>query len=170
MVNPRTIAKLEARILERAAYCLQFEVSDPRASFITITRVKLSPDISSGKIFYSVLGSDGDRSKAAHMLKSAAGFIQRQVARVLNVRRMPHLSWAYDDSLQVADDLAHLIREARERDKTINPKLAAEEAASSSEGEALAPSPDEVWSAKEPDADDAGEDESHDDASEEGTG
>ena len=122
MANPRTIARLSARIQERAAYCLQFEVNDPRASFITVTRVELTQDLSSGKIYYSVLGSEADKSKAQHMLDSAAGFIQRQVARVLEMRRMPHLKWVYDDSMQRASDLDALIREARARDREINPE------------------------------------------------
>ena len=111
MTNPRTIARLQARIHERAAYCLQFEVADPRASFITVTRVELSPDITSGKIYYSVLGSEGERSKAEHMLASAAGFIQRQIARVLDVRRMPHLRWVYDGSMETAANMDRLIRD-----------------------------------------------------------
>lgn len=123
MANPRTIARLESRILERAAHCLQFELADPRASFITITRVKLSSDITSGKIYYSVMGGKADKSKVQHMLDHAAGFIQRQVSRVLEVRRMPRLSWIYDDSAEHADDIAKLIREARERDMAINPAL-----------------------------------------------
>jgi ribosome-binding factor A len=120
MANPRTKARLEARIQERAAYCLQFEIRDPRASFVTITRVELSPDLTSGRIHYSVLGGQPERSKAEHMLRSAAGFIQRQVARVLTLRRMPHLRWVYDDSLEVADNMDRLIREARERDRAIS--------------------------------------------------
>lgn len=123
MANPRTIARLSARIHERAAYCLQFEIHDPRASFITITRVELTPDVTAGKIFYSVLGSEADKSKAQHMLDSAAGFIQRQVARVLDMRRMPHLKWVYDDSMQRAADLDAVIREARARDREINPNV-----------------------------------------------
>lgn len=123
MANPRTIARLEARIQERAAYCLQFEVNDPRASFITITRVKLSTDLTSGKVYYSVLGGAADKSKAQHMLDHAAGFIQRQVSRVLEMRRMPHLSFVYDDSAEHAADIAKLIQEARARDMEINPKL-----------------------------------------------
>jgi ribosome-binding factor A len=123
MANPRTIARLSARIHERAAYCLQFEINDPRASFITITRVELTPDVTAGKIFYSVLGSEADKSKAQHMLDSAAGFIQRQVARVLDMRRMPHLKWVYDDSVQRASDLDAVIREARARDRAINPSV-----------------------------------------------
>ena len=103
--------------------CLQFEVNDPRASFITITRVKLSPDLSSGRIYYSVLGSEGDKSNAVHMLESASGFLQRQIGRVLQMRRMPHLKWQYDESMERADEIDKLIREARARDRTINPDV-----------------------------------------------
>lgn len=120
MANPRTIARLEARIHERAAHCLEFELRDPRTAFITITRVELSPDIASGKIHYSVLGGDGERSKARHMLKSAAGFIQRQVGRVLQLRRIPRLEWHYDDSLAKAAQMDELIRGAIERDEQIH--------------------------------------------------
>lgn len=120
MANPRTKARLEARIKERAAYCLQFEIRDPRASFVTITQVELSPDLTSGRIHWSVLGGQAERSKAEHMLRGAAGYIQRQVARVLTLRRMPHLRWVYDDSLEVADNMDRLIREARERDRLIS--------------------------------------------------
>ena len=123
MANPRTIARLESRIHERAPVCLQFEVSDPRASFITITRVKLSSDLTSGRIYYSVLGNEGDKSKAEHMLESASGFLQRQIGRVLQMRRMPHLKWTYDESMERADEIDKLIREARARDREINPHL-----------------------------------------------
>ena len=126
MANPRTIARLQERIRERAAYCLQFEVNDPRASFITVTRVALSSDFSFAKIYYSVLGDAADKSKAEHMLKSAGGFIQRQVARVLETRRVPHLSWIFDGSTEQAADMDRLIHEARARDRAINPALGPE--------------------------------------------
>ena len=126
MANPRTIAKLAARIHERAAYCLQFELNDPRASFITITRVELAQDLKSGKIHYSVLGDEGDRSRAAHMLDDAAGYIQRQVARVLDVRTVPRLRWVYDESIVRSAEMDRLIAEARKRDREINPRAAQE--------------------------------------------
>jgi len=131
VANPRTIARLQARIQERAAYCLEFELRDPRCAFITITRVELANDLSSGKIYYSVLGDEGERSKAAHMLASAAGFIQRQVARVLQLRRMPHLTWVYDDSLAEAARVDDLIRGALERDRRIHEHGVADEPPSS---------------------------------------
>jgi ribosome-binding factor A len=119
MANPRTIARLQARIQERAANALEFELKDPRGGFVTVTRVELSSDLSSGKIFYSVLGSAADKSKVAHMLESAAGFLQRQIARGLDLRRMPHLRWIYDESIEEAARLDDLIGKALERDRTI---------------------------------------------------
>ncbi|MCK6447017.1 MAG: 30S ribosome-binding factor RbfA [Planctomycetes bacterium] len=128
MVSQRTIARLEARIHERAAHCLEFEIADPRATFITITKVELSHDLASGKIHYSVLGSAADRSRAKHMLESAAGYIQRRVARVLELRRMPFLKWVYDDSIEQAAKLDKAIQEALKRDEEIHDKGKAEEA------------------------------------------
>jgi ribosome-binding factor A len=121
MANPRTIARLQERIRERAAYCLQFELNDPRAGFITITKVELTADLSIAKIHYSVLGEASDRTKVAHMLEHASGFIQRQIGRVLELRRLPSLRWIYDASAEEAADIDRIIREARERDKRINP-------------------------------------------------
>lgn len=119
MANPRSIARLESRIHQRAAYCLQHELNDPRSTFITVTRVELSSDIRSGKIFYSVLGESGEKSKAQHMLADAAGYIQRQIARVLQLRNVPHLKWYFDDSIENSAHMDRLIREARQRDREI---------------------------------------------------
>ncbi len=119
MANARTIARLQARILQRAAHCIEFELNDPRRAFITLTRVELSSDLSAGKIYYSVLGTKGDRNKAARMLEDAAGFIQRQVASVLKVRRVPRLRWFYDESIAYAAEMDKAISAALHRDRKI---------------------------------------------------
>jgi len=122
MANPRTIARIEARIKRRAAHCLQFELADPRGSFITVTGVKIASDLSSGKILYSVLGDDAERVRVEHMLKDAAGFIQRQIARVLEMRNVPRLNWVYDDSVAHAAHIDEVIQEALKRDRQIDPE------------------------------------------------
>jgi ribosome-binding factor A len=119
MTNPRTIARIEARIHERAAHALEHEINDPRTGFITITRVELSPDLLHGKIFYSVLGGRSERSKAQHMLDSAAGFLQRKIVSVLQMRKSPRLTWHFDESLIVAQRVDDSIKRALERDKLI---------------------------------------------------
>jgi ribosome-binding factor A len=122
VANARTLARIAARIKERAAYAIEFEVNDPRATFITITKVEVSGDISSAKIFYSVLGTEGDKSKVQHMLNDAAGFIQRKVSRVLSMRRVPRISFLFDDSIEKAAAMDALIRGAIEGDRGINPE------------------------------------------------
>ncbi len=127
MANQRTIARLESRIKERAAHCLQFEIKDPRASFVTITKVELAKDLARGKIHYSCLGSEADQRRSRAMLESAAGFIQRQIARVLETRSVPHLVWEYDATVKKASEIDRLISEARGRDLEIRPEGAEEQ-------------------------------------------
>jgi ribosome-binding factor A len=126
MTNPRVKARIEARIQERAAYCVEFELNDPRAAFITVTRVEVSDDLSSAKIFYSVYGTEGDKSRVAHMLVDAAGFVRKQIARVLKTRRVPALQWIYDDSIERSAEMHKTIQAALEKDRAINPAAHAE--------------------------------------------
>jgi len=121
MTNPRTRARIEARIRERAAYCIEFELNDPRSTFITVTRVEVSPDLSVAKIYYSVLGDKSERSLAEHMLADASGFIRKQVGRVLRTRRIPRLAWFYDESIEIQEDMERRIAEALVRDRDVNP-------------------------------------------------
>lgn len=119
MASPRTIARLEAQIQRRVAHCLQFELADPRASFITVTGVELSKDLAHAKVFYSVLGEASERSKVDHLLERASGFVQRKLGGVLRTRTVPRLRWVYDESVAEAARMDQLIREARERDRRI---------------------------------------------------
>ena len=121
MASERTQARIASRIKERAAYCLKFELSDPRAGFITVTEVEVAPDLKAARIHYSVLGTPSEKSQTEHMLKKAAGFIQRQVGRVLETRTVPHLTFVYDDRLERASDLDAVIRAALEHDRKVNP-------------------------------------------------
>jgi len=129
MASERTIARLQAQIHRRAAHCLQFEVADPRSAFVTITGVELSKDLQHAKIHYSVLGDESEVSRTEHMLEHARGFVQRQVAGTLQLRRAPRLSFHYDDSIAEAARMDRVIREARERDRAIRPEREQEDEA-----------------------------------------
>jgi ribosome-binding factor A len=152
MANPKTIAKLEAAIRRRIAYCLQFEVSDPRSGFVTITGVELSTDLSVAKVRWSVLDAERERARSEHMLESARGFVQRQMGRVINLRRLPRIQWVYDDSMAEAARLDQLIKDAQAKDARIRgdrPDAAAPDAAAApaagevpTEADDAAPTPD----------------------------
>jgi ribosome-binding factor A len=121
MANERTVARIAARIKERVAHCIEFELNDPRSAFITLTKVELARDLATVKVFYSVLGSDADRTKAGYMLESATGFVQRQLGRVLRTRRIPRIAWHYDDTIELMARMDRLIDDALAHDRAINP-------------------------------------------------
>ena len=116
MASQKTIHRIEAQIQRRVAHCLQFEMSDPRSGFVTVTGVELTSDLSLAKIRYSVLGDESDRSKTEHMLRDATGFVRRQLGRVLETRTIPRLEWEYDPSIAEAARISRLIDEARAKD------------------------------------------------------
>jgi ribosome-binding factor A len=88
---------------------------------ITLTRVELSDDLSYAKVHYSTLGGDSRKRLAQAALDSARGFIQRQVGRVLETRKIPHLSFHFDERIELAAEMDLKIRAALERDNQIRP-------------------------------------------------
>lgn len=119
MANPRTLARVAARIQQRVAYCLQFELNDPRASFVTVTKVELSTDMRHAKLYWSTLEEGGRRQRTQDMLEHASGYVRRQLGRVLETRVVPELRWVFDESIERAANMERLIREARRRDEEI---------------------------------------------------
>jgi ribosome-binding factor A len=126
MTNPRVKARIEARIHERAAHCVEFELNDPRSALITITRVELSDDLSLATLCYSVYGSEGDKNRVARMLVDASGFIRKKIGGILRMRRIPELRWIYDDSIEYSARMGQTIQEALEKDRAIHPGAHAE--------------------------------------------
>ena len=118
MANPRTVARVSARIRQRVAHCLQFELNDPRAGMATVTEVRLSADMRNATILWTI-SEDKDRSKTKHMLEGATGFVRKQLGRVLETRVIPALQWEYDDRIAKAAEMERLIEQAVSRDQEI---------------------------------------------------
>jgi ribosome-binding factor A len=78
------------------AEIISLELKDPRIGFATVTRVDLSPDLHSARVFVSVLGSEDERRQTLEGLSSSAGYLRRQVGRCIRLRRVPELSFVLD--------------------------------------------------------------------------
>ncbi len=90
------------------------EVKDPRVSdaMITVTAADVTPDLKYAKIYYSVLGADGDKEQLKNIylgLKSAAGFIRSQLAKRLNMRATPELTFVEDGSVKHGVEIAAIL-------------------------------------------------------------
>ena len=113
-MNERRIARIERQIEERLAHALIHEIADPRIGFVTISRVEVDKEMQRCIVFWSLIGDDTRRSLSAAALANAAGFLRREVARVLHTRTVPVLQFRYDESVAGAERMRNLLEELGE--------------------------------------------------------
>ena len=85
------------------------EIKDPRIGLVTITGVKMTPDLRHARVFVSVLGNPGERRRSLQALDRAHGFLQRRVAGELRLKHTPTLEFAYDDSSERGMRIAEIL-------------------------------------------------------------
>jgi len=102
---------------------IQKQIKDPRIGFCTIMRVDLSDDLSHAKIRVSIMGSEDDQKRTLAGLKSACGFIRREIGRRIELRNLPEIVFILDKSIDHSIRIAQLIKEGEEENKDINLKV-----------------------------------------------
>ena len=113
MAHPRRILRLQQLILETAATHIQRELGDPRIGLVSITRVKLAPDLTQARLYWSCLGEDADVRKTERGLHDALPSIQRAVAGALHTRVTPRLELQHDDGMVHAQRLETIFEQLR---------------------------------------------------------
>ena len=98
-------------------------LKDPRITgFVTLTGVKLSPDLREGVVYYSVFGSEAERKSTHEGLEAAAGFLRREIGQRLKLRVAPNLRFVFDTSIETGDRIEKLIREVHAHDAEREPE------------------------------------------------
>ncbi|RMG60247.1 MAG: 30S ribosome-binding factor RbfA [Deltaproteobacteria bacterium] len=101
-------------IREEIALLLSREVKDPKLQTVTITHVKVSRDLRRAQVFFSLMGTLKEREEAASSLKRAEGFIRRELGRSLHLKRIPALTFEYDDSYEKGMKIDALLKKLKE--------------------------------------------------------
>ncbi len=96
---------------------LRTEIADPRLGFITITRVKLSPDATHAFIFYSTLGTDDERRQTREAIESCRGYTRRLLAERIGLRTVPELHFLHDTSIEEGEEVLKLMRDLERKDR-----------------------------------------------------
>ena len=87
-------------------------LKDPRISpWTSVVAVEVAPDLKSCKAWISVLGDEEVRKSTLQGLKSAEGFIRRELARTINLRNTPDITFVMDQSIEYGVHMSHLIDE-----------------------------------------------------------
>lgn len=87
------------------------EVHDPGIGFLTITHVKVTPDLQRARIYYTTLGDAAARRNARKALARAAPFLRRQIGGRLRLKRVPQLEFFFDESVERGDRIERILHE-----------------------------------------------------------
>ena len=95
---------------------LMTEVKDEDLKFITITKVDLSSDLSYAKVYFTVL-DDEKKDTVLKDLNNAKGFIRNElIKRKIEMRKIPELSFVYDNSIEYGNKIEKIIEEIHKED------------------------------------------------------
>jgi ribosome-binding factor A len=107
------IKVIVAEALERGV------IKDTRLGFVTITDVKMTGDLQSASIFYTVYGTDEEREETSAALKANTGRIRGEVGRGLTVRLVPTIEFILDALPENAKSIDDLLAKARAQDEEV---------------------------------------------------
>jgi ribosome-binding factor A len=99
------------------AEILQNELKDPRLPLVTCTRVTVTGDLKSAKLYVSVLADEAKGKSAMAVLEGATGYVRRLLARRLGLRTAPEIRFLFDPSVEYGIRLEELLQSERERPK-----------------------------------------------------
>lgn len=91
------------------------KVKDPRIGFLTITDVELTNDLSSAKVYLTVLGSERDVENTFKALEKAKGFIKSEIGSRMRLRIVPDLNFVYDESIEYGNKIEQMIQDLNKK-------------------------------------------------------
>lgn len=110
--------RINGEVQRVLAEIIRGEIKDPRISPLTsVVAVEVAPDLKSCKAWISVLGGEEARDNTYAGLKSAEGYIRRQLAQKVNLRNTPEITFVMDQSIEYGVNMSHRIDEVIRQDQ-----------------------------------------------------
>ena len=113
--NEERLNRINEELKKEISHIIDFELKNSNVTgLISVTKVKVTPDLKYAKVYVSILNSKNVK-KTMEGLKSSSGFIRSQVARTINLRITPELTFEIDDSIEYGAKIDAILKE-------LNPK------------------------------------------------
>lgn len=113
--------RINGEVLKELSNIIRSEIKDPRINPMTsVVAVEVAPDLKTCKAYISVLGDEKSQKDTITGLKSAEGYIRRQLARTVNLRNTPEIRFIFDQSIEYGINMSKLIDEVTEHDNMMH--------------------------------------------------
>jgi ribosome-binding factor A len=103
--------RIDQLLREEIGAILAKDVQDPRIGFVTVTDVETAPDLSTARVWVSVIGQPDERAKAIRALEHAMPFVRHELGGRIRIRRIPELLIREDESAQRGTRVLQLLAE-----------------------------------------------------------
>ena len=112
------IARISEEIKREMSNIIQNELKDPRLStIISITHLNVTKDLRYAKVFVSIMGTEEEKNSSLEGLRSAAGFIRREIGHRIQLRYTPEIQFELDNSIERGAYITKLIVETSKKDE-----------------------------------------------------
>ena len=109
--------RINGEVLKELSNIIRSEIKDPRINPMTsVVSVEVAPDFKTCKAYISVLGDEQSQKDTITGLKSAEGYIRRELARTVNLRNTPEIKFILDQSIEYGINMSKLIDEVTQKD------------------------------------------------------
>src|SRR3954454_24341438 len=131
----RRTEMLGSTIQKELAQIIMRELNDPRLTGMpSITRVKVSPDLSIADVFVTIMGTQGQQNAAINALRHSAGMMRTKLTKMLTMRQSPYLKFHIDENLKKELAVLETLRIVAEENAELDRKRA-EKAAQAAQAE-----------------------------------
>jgi len=111
MALSHRVERIAEQIREELSQMLATEVRDPGVGLVTITRVKVTADLSLARVYWTAMAEGKQRTDTAKALARTAPFLRHLLSQRLTLRRVPEVTFQYDESVAAQDRIERIIQE-----------------------------------------------------------
>jgi ribosome-binding factor A len=112
--------RMSVRVREIVARVVEAQVKDPRLGMVTITDVRMTPDLHEATVFWTAWGDDATRADSAAALDSAKGVVRSAVGRATGLKHTPSITFVADAVPENAQQIEALLARARDEDERVH--------------------------------------------------
>ena len=122
MALTHRVERIQEQVREEVSQMLQTEVRDPGVGLVTVTRAKVTGDLSLARVYWTIIGDAAERKKTQQALERASGFVRHLLAERLTLRRSPEVKFIFDESVAAQDRIEQIIQEIHAEDAARTPQ------------------------------------------------
>ncbi len=150
-MTSRRLLKAAEAIREVVSMAILTELRDPRVQNVTVTAVEVAPDMRTAKVMVSVMGTEGQQHMCLNGLNRSAGFLQSKIAKRIDTRYTPRLTFELDEGVKKSLEMARILHEIEQERRQLAEQSGVAEVAAANLPGSTPSAPD--WHASELPAD-----------------